>query len=114
MPIYEYACMCGETEDFVASIHSDLPVHIRCSCGMMMRRRYTPPHTHRFTEHFNHSLGKPISSKARFKTALYEAQEQMTERLGFQQHYREADPTSRNEEGMDVTHDKRKAMGLST
>lgn len=80
-----------------------------------MRRRYTAPAVHRFTEHFNHSLGRPLASRGEFKTALYEAQERMTERLGFQQHYVEADPTApRNEEGMDKTHDTRKALGMST
>ena len=115
MPVYEYRCMCGVTEDFVASIHADLPEHIRCSCGMMMRRRYSVPHIHTFTEHFNTSLGKPVSSKKDFKTSLHEAQERMTERLGWQQHFREAEPQAgRTDEGMKETHDTRKALGMST
>lgn len=115
MPVYDYSCTaCGEAEDFLASMHAELPDHLRCDCGGMMRRRFHPPAFHRFSEHFNTSLGQPVSSKRGFKTALYEAQEKATERLGFQQHFREAEPKERNEEGMKDTHDIRKAAGLST
>lgn len=82
---------------------------------MMMRRRFTAPAIHRFTEHFNTSLGVPLGSKGQFKTALYEAQEKMTERLGFQQVYSEADPgVGRTEDGMQESHDTRKSLGMST
>lgn len=116
MPLYEFRCdFCGDTEDFEASMNTDLPAHIRCSCGMMMRRRFTSPSFHRFSEHFNRSLGVPLGSKGQFKTALYEAQEKMTERLGFQQHYVEAEPqVGRNDDGMRETHDTRRALGMST
>lgn len=80
-----------------------------------MTRRFHAPAFHRFSEHFNTSLGQPVASHREFKTKLYEAQEKMSERLGFQQHYRVAEPGSgRTEEGMDRTHDVRKAQGLST
>jgi putative FmdB family regulatory protein len=115
MPVYEYSCQCGESEDLVVSIHADLPQHLRCPCGGMMRRRFSAPAFHRFSEHFNHSLGKPVSSKKDFKTSLYEAQEQMTERLGWQQSFVEAEPqVGRTEDGMQATHDTRKALGMST
>ena len=79
-----------------------------------MQRMFTAPAFHLFREHLNQSLGKHVSSAKGFKTALYEAHEQMTERLGFQQHYAEVEPTKVNDDGMKQTHDVRKALGMST
>lgn len=115
MPDYQYLCKsCQHVTDVKGSMHEEMPIHLHCLCGAQMQRMYSPPVFHRFHEHFNTSLGKVLNSKRDFKTSLYEAQEQATERLGWQQHFREAEPKRVNDDGMDVTHDARKAQGMST
>ncbi len=116
MPLYPYKCQsCGTIHEPYRSILDELPVFITCECGGRMRRHYTPPAFHRFHEHFNTSVGSAVSSDKEFKTKLYEAQEKMTERLGFQQHYAPAETRQIvNDEGMKSTHDHRKKMGMST
>lgn len=117
MPYYPYRCQfCGTVHEPMYSILDELPVHITCECGGQMRRVFTAPSFHRFTEHHNATVGRPVSSLRDFKTKLHEAQEKMTERLGFQQHYSVADPTpiTYEDKGMDATHDTRKVLGMST
>lgn len=86
MPIYEYQCRdCGAVEADVASMDASTRlVNLGCvQCGTGRLKRlfafHPAPIMH---EHFNQSVGKPISSMRQFKDELARMDERNTARNG--------------------------------
>lgn len=98
MPIYEYQCRFHDEQKHIA-IHSieehDTYVPPACPvCHETLSRDYTSisiaPVRH---AHFNQAVGKVISDDKQFAQELRRKEDEMSERLGFDQHYGIADPS---------------------
>lgn len=70
-------------------------------------------------EHFNHTVGAPISSNRQFDDELKKLSEKDSERHGVTQTYERVDPTDKaalgvTEEGMDATNKRKRDGGWVT
>lgn len=70
MPIYEFRCReCGNGRE--SQSRDILP----CPCGGVLKRVFHCNVTPMFQEHFNHSVGRYVSSKQDFNDGLKQASE---------------------------------------
>ena len=107
MPVYEYKCEEGHGfEVEMDPIYSQHFVGFQCStfapngrlCGAKVKRRYSSVQfASVMQEHFNPSVGKPISSMSQYRDELKRASERATEKTGILHNFQPADPN----EGME-------------
>jgi len=96
MPVYEFRCPnCGAAVTRHWSIHDDTDRDLynsgavactECSHGHL-RRRFTFAPAPVMHEHWNHSVGKPVSSMRQFKDDLARASERQSEVTGMEHRY---------------------------
>lgn len=84
----------------------DTQTKLHESCGLQARRVFEPFGFHRFPEHFNHSVGKPVSSSKQFTQELRRASEEATERTGVPHDYQPVHPSEVQPAGGGVGLDK--------
>lgn len=111
MPVYEYKCGNGHHLELYAPIEAaSCDVGQACpmtawseiegeepTCGSPLKRRYSVHFNSVMQEHYNHSVGKPISSMRQFKDELKRSSDRASERTGITHDFQPADPN----EGME-------------
>lgn len=104
MPVYPYICRtCGTEMDAIHSIaeHDTYNPGNCPRCRTPFYRRYDDvqfaPVTH---ERFDQTLGVPISDNKQFTSELARKQDEMSERLGFDQKFTVADPNDKTHLGV--------------
>jgi putative FmdB family regulatory protein len=92
MPIYQYRCQtCGRLTEIQTPI-ADRLATLACDCGGVARRRYTAPHVKPVMhQHWNHTIGAPVSSDQAFRAELARKSDEMAERLGMDVNYQPID-----------------------
>jgi hypothetical protein len=86
MANYQFKCRsCNAVYTLEASIHDDLPEMRPCPrCNFNgSHRDYSFNHTPSFAEHFNHSLGRYVSSHREFTDGLKIQSAEMSERMNY-------------------------------
>lgn len=70
MPIYPYACACGQRFDKVDAM-TGTHLAATCTCGQMANRVWTTPYAavDNTPAHYNYGLGVRVSSKADIREA---------------------------------------------
>lgn len=76
------------------------PARLTHDCGLEAIRYYTVPVVHLFSEHFNHTLNRPVSSSKDFDAGLKRAEEEASARLGFDQKFVRVDPSDKQALGV--------------
>lgn len=93
MILYTYRCVnCGR--EHLSDTRADALPFTPC-CKDEGRRIWGFGMVKAMPEHWNATLGKPISTRQQFQDGLKAQSEHMSERLGFDQNYVEVDPTDR-------------------
>lgn len=90
MRFYDYKCRaCGGKRTELAT-----DLCLTCQCGGLFKRDYSSTHisTAIFHGHFNHSVGRYVSSDADFRSALSEASDKESARTGVDHSYKPIDP----------------------
>lgn len=114
--IYAYRCRsCGHSQD--SRLRADtLGPCSSCAAGEMRRvwAVNVGPVMH---EHFNQTVGKPISSMRQFEAELRRVSDERTAATGIEHRYAPVDPTDRKalgvtSEGLEATNRARVAAGL--
>jgi hypothetical protein len=101
MILYGYQCReCGQeyTSEYQGSVLM-IPcctdhgmVEFRCDCGSAVKRKYSLAVHRPMHEHFNQSVGKPISSDRQFRDELKRKSEEQFLRTGIPADYQPVDP----------------------
>lgn len=105
MPMYEFRCPeCGAVESVYAPILEGPPELVLCPAEHLprvMRRDYSSVQIAPVQQaHFDRTIGKEISSHRAFRDELNRKQDEMSERLGFEQRYAIADGSDRDALGV--------------
>lgn len=104
MPLYEYRCRaCGGTQ---TTYHrgGPPPSPPRCPlCAIPLSRRFSFSHHQGWPEHYNPTVGRVVTSKADFRSALDQASEEATVRTGIEHNFAPVD--LRDTEALGVTRD---------
>lgn len=105
MPFYEFRCPeCGAVESVFGTIIEGPPSIVTCVADHQprrMRRDYSSVQIAPVQQaHFDRTVGKEISSNRQFRDELNRKQDEMSERLGFEQRYAIADGSDRNALGV--------------
>jgi hypothetical protein len=89
--IYAWICSnCGARYDHPHHPENPCPL-----CGGQLRRDWRHVAVRRpFEPHFNHSIGEHVRSHGEFTDALKRKGEEVSERLGIEHRFVEADPTN--------------------
>lgn len=114
MTIYAYLCRtCGATCDS-STRAATLGACLDPSCRGELRRKYSISIRPSMQPHFNHTVGKPISSMSEFRDELKRSSERETLRTGIECNYVpiEAADAGATMDGMDATNTRRMSQGL--
>lgn len=112
MAIYEFRCRdCGRGRE--SQSRDVLP----CPCGSIYRRVFHCNFPSAFTPHFNHSVGRFISSEYEFKEVLKQTSESESLRQGTTVNYVPVDPKDTKalgvtDEGLEATMKRHRDTGL--
>jgi hypothetical protein len=84
MPVYEYKCGNGHVESHYFHVDDRWrPVGLACfECAGQMHRVFSFRPARVMHEHFNESVGQPVSSMRQFEDILKRRNDEMTERTG--------------------------------
>lgn len=86
--IYEYKCrLCGSQRE--SQSHNDVQA---CSCGGASKRVFSFNSGPSFSPHFNHSVGRYVSSNTDFNDALKQASDAQSLRTGLDHKFVRVDP----------------------
>lgn len=117
MAVYEYKCReCG-----MADHGTTQRPERRCKfCGGEQKRVYSFRMAHVMQEHWSDTIGGYVSDRRKFKSALRQKSDEMTERTGIPHDYQPIDPDTYRDrdamkvtsEGLDSTYNRRVAAGL--
>jgi len=115
MTLYGYQCReCGQ--EYTSEIRADLLD--RDCCGQPIKRKYSVAVHRPMHEHFNTSVGKPISSDRQFRDELKRKSEEHFLKTGIPADYVPSDPTETRKAveasggvGLDSTNRARVASG---
>lgn len=119
MPVYEYRCRkCGNQVSTTEHLEGE---QLCSQCGHRLGRVFSfgIQRTTTINSHFNHSLGRVISSERHLRDELARASEAATERTGVNHNYQPLDyrdPSTREtlgitDEGLKESHDVRVLQG---
>ena len=109
MPVYSYRCGSCESLGEKWQHHTDDHLLTCPECGVdALKRVFSFKMQPIMHEHFNHTVGKPISDRKQFQRELDHAADKETERTGRQVNYVPVDMNDREglrvtDEGMDST-----------
>lgn len=93
MPIYEFSCVCGQDLSTVRPMDAETLSKICPECGGVATRRWTSFGVKlSWPEHWNPTLGRPVTNRRDFSDGLKEASDKASERFGFEHRYVPADP----------------------
>lgn len=109
MPVYEYECpYCGNRDDhFFTFDKSATTVHCP-NCRVPMTKRYSVNFQRPMPDHWNRTVGAPVSSRRQFEDHLKRQSEEATLRTGIEHNYQPVDLGDRDalgvtEEGLEST-----------
>ena len=117
MPIYEYKCRtCGLLQHLNQPISSHRPSSLTCQCGQHAKRVFGFRMGEIFHGHYNPTVGRYVTGKNDFNSALSRASDEASESTGIPHNYvpmdlRDREQVGVTEEGMAATHDARVAAG---
>ena len=111
MRTYEYRCRTCRTTQ--TSTTYGLDVCLVDGCLGALKRVYSISFTRPFAEHFNHTVGKPVSSQQQFADELKRASEEASLRTGVEHRYVPTDPSmlGATQEGMESTYRQQRSAG---
>ncbi len=115
--IYSYKCRpCRVTANLDRPMGEHPPVHTCPCCGREMGRDYSGVSVHRpMPEHFNATVGKPISSQRQFDDELKRKSDEYTLRTGIEAKFVSHDPSEAKALGVTsegISESKANALGL--
>jgi hypothetical protein len=116
VPIYEYQCRnCKAT--VTSTIRRDTFGSCNCDLGEL-KRKYSFSHKPAMQEHFNATVGQPISSMTKFKDALARRGEEYHHYTGIETNYQPLDLSDTQackvtNEGLDSTNRVRIKNGMN-
>lgn len=113
MTIYAYRCDSCRVNVDSTRRGDDLGICPSCNSGTL-KRRWQVSMQPGMEEHFNHTVGKPISSMTQFKSELARKSEEYSERTGIPSDFqpREWGEMGATGEGLDATNKVRVDSGL--
>lgn len=103
MPVYEYRC---PTDGKVFEYFKSEPTEEHCPThGNVLRRKYSFAVPKLFVPHYNHSVGRYVTSESDFRSALKKASDEASATTGVEHNYvpidyREAMRNLPSEEGL--------------
>ncbi len=111
--IYEYKCRVCHTPHTSTAYGREGSRCFAGECTGTLKRVYSFTTLRPMAEHFNATVGKPISSNRQFDEALKVKSAEMTDRLGFEQRYVRIEPeqAGATQEGMEATYREQVATG---